>query len=316
MLEIITIVAPVFLLMVLGYGFGRTKLFPEGSSTVLIAYVWNIAIPALLFSAIAPRELPGLEQITYIGSYYLSVYAIYIAAVYLSRWMFKLTLAEQGVFAFATVFGNVGFIGIPIVEGAYGEEGLRFLLMLMSFHSFTLIPVTTILVERAKNVAGGAGMMQRTFASIRQNPIILSLFFSLLWSAFGMPFPYWLERLFELPAQSAAPVGLFAGGLALSRVKIAGDMLHSVAAVVFKLVMLPLAVFSITNFVLEMPNIMVAVATIMAAMPTGMIVYSFGAQQQVGARRAATAVLISTACSFLTIFLILAFLREQGMVPV
>ncbi len=315
MIEIITIIAPVFLLMVLGYGFGRTRLFPEGSSTIFIAYVWNIAIPALLFRAIAPRELPGIEQILYIGSYYFAVYGVYIFAVFLSRFLFKLSLAEQGVFAFATVFGNVGFIGIPIVEGAYGEEGIRFLLMLMSFHSFTLIPVTTVFVERAKNVAGGAGIMQRTFSSVRQNPIIISLALGLTWSAVGLPFPYWLDRLLELPAMSAAPVGLFAGGLALSRVKIAGDMVHSVAAVVLKLLVFPAAVFCVMYFMLDVPDTMVAVATLMAAMPTGMIVYSFGAQQKVGARRAASAVLISTACSFVTIFAILAGLKAMGMVP-
>ncbi len=77
--------------------------------------------------------------------------------------------------------------------------------------------------------------------------------------------------------------------------------------------LLPLIVFLVMHFVLDFPDIMVAVATLMAAMPTGMIAYSFGAQQQVGARRAASAVLISTACSFVTIFLILSALKYLGI---
>ena len=312
MADILTIIAPVFLLILLGYGFGRTRLFPEGSSAILIAFVWHVAIPALLFGSLAPRALPTAHEFLLVGAYYGSLYLLYGLAVLTARIVFGLTLAEQGIFALSACFANAGFIGIPIVEGAYGAEGVRLLLMLLSFHSLTLLPVTTIIVERAKASDEGPGILLRTFLSIRQNPIIIALMLGLTWSALGLPFPAWLGRVVNLPATAAAPVGLFAVGLALSRVEVAGDIKQAGIAAMLKLSVLPVLVFIVCREVLALPPTWVGVATLMAALPTGMIPYSFATQHGVGSRRAASTVLLSTVASALTLSGVLVFLRYIG----
>lgn len=312
MAEILTIIAPVFLLIMLGYGLGRTRLFPEGSSAILIAFVWYIAIPALLFRSIAARDLPHADELVLVGAYYSSLYVLYALAVLVAKYLFRLTMAEQGIFALSACFANGGFIGIPILEGAYGPEGVRLLLLLLSFHSLTLLPVTTIIVERAKNNTEGPGILARTFMSIRQNPIIIALITGLTWSALGLPFPMWLDRLTALPAGAAAPVGLFAAGLALSRVEIAGDIVQAAMATVLKLLLLPALVFVVCHFAIGLPPVWVGSATLMAALPSGMVAYSFATQHGVGSRRAATTVLISTAGSALTLSLTLVALHAFG----
>ena len=69
MIEIFTILTPVFFLMAAGYAFGRTRLFDEEKASALIAFVWYIAIPALLFRFMASRPLP-LDELLLIASYY------------------------------------------------------------------------------------------------------------------------------------------------------------------------------------------------------------------------------------------------------
>ncbi|NVJ68796.1 MAG: AEC family transporter [Alphaproteobacteria bacterium] len=313
MTEIFTIIAPVFLIMMLGYGLGKTRLFPEGASGVLITFVWYVAIPALLFRSLAPKELPHAGELLFVLAYYSSLYVIYALAMLLSRSLFKLTAAEQGTFAFVTCFGNAGFIGIPIVEGVYGEEGVRLLLMLVSFHSLTLLPITTVIVERAANRQEGPGILARTFASVRHNPILIALMVGLTWSALSLPFPHWLDKVVELPANSAAPVGLFSVGLSLSSVRIAGNITHAMLAVFLKLAMLPLTVFIASHFLFQLPDMWVGVATLMAALPSGMVAYSFASQYGIGARRSATAVLISTGLSALTLSAVLLVLKAGGL---
>jgi malonate transporter len=310
MADIFTIIAPVFLIMMLGYGMGKTNLFPEGSSKVLIAFVWYVAIPALMFRALAPKGLPSAEELIFVATYYGCLYLIYILAVFLTRNFMKLSHAEQGIFALTTCFANGGFIGIPILEGAYGDEGVRLLLVLLSFHTLTLIPVTTFIVERAQWAeAEGPGLLARTFASVRQNPILIALVAGLTWSALSLPFPHWLDKVLELPANSAAPTGLFAAGLALSNVRIAGNLAHALLSVVLKLAVLPAVVFCVAHWGLGLHTTWVGVATLMAALPSGMVAYSFATQYGVGARRAATAVLVSTGVSALTLAVILALLQ-------
>ncbi|TNE67909.1 MAG: AEC family transporter [Alphaproteobacteria bacterium] len=307
MADILTIIAPVFLLMILGFGFGKTRLFPEGASSVLISFVWYVAIPALLFRSLAPRHLPEADELLFVGGYYSAMYSVYVLAFLIARYAFGLTVAERGIFALSCCFINGGFVGIPILQGAYGDEGVRLLLMLLSFHSLTLLPITTIIVERGKAGGGGSkgGILLKTFQSIRQNPIIIALVVGLTWSALQLPFPRWLDRLAELPAQAASPVGLFAAGLALANVRIAGDLVQAGTAVFLKLLLMPVAVFAMTRFVFGLPDLWVGAATLVAALPTGMIPYSFATLHGVGARRAASTIMISTGLSAFTITTIL-----------
>ncbi|MFC3051493.1 AEC family transporter [Kordiimonas pumila] len=309
MAEIFTIIAPVFLIMLLGFGLGKTKLFPENASDTLVAFVWNVAIPALMFRAMASKELPHASEMLFVAGYYFSLYIVYAIAYFSGRWLFGFTVAEGAVFSIATCFANGAFLGIPLVEGAYGHEGVRLLLMLLGFHSLTLIPITTMIVEGASKTEDGPGMWSRTFASIRQNPILLALFTALLWSALALPFPDWLDKVLALPAMAASPVGLFAVGLTLANVEIAGNHTHSMVAVTLKLVFLPFIVFVFTRYAMHLPDLWVAVATLFACLPTGMIAYSFANRYGVGARRAATTVLVSTCFSVLTIALVLLALH-------
>ncbi|UTW55612.1 AEC family transporter [Kordiimonas sp. SCSIO 12610] len=309
MIEILTIIAPVFMLMILGYALGRTSLFPEGSSHILITFVWWVGIPSLLFRAIASSELPSYSELTLVLGYYSALYLIYFSAFYIGKLIFTQSTAEAGVFGLSTCFANGAFIGIPIIDGAYGNEGVRMLLVLLSFHTLTLIPITTFIVERAKTKGNSTGLIVRTFASIRQNPILIALIIGLCWSAFHIPVPAWLDRFLAFPAQAAAPVGLFAAGMALSYVKISGDLAQATASTFLKLIMLPIGAYIITKQVLDLPDIWVGTATLMGALPTGMIAYSFADKQGVAPRRAATTVLLSTALSAFTLSFLLFVLR-------
>lgn len=307
--DVFLIIGPVFLIMMLGFGLGKTKLFPEGSSGILIAFVWYVAIPALMFRAVAPATLPQADELLLVFGYYSALLTLYLLSVLIAKFAFKLSAAEQGIFALSAAFVNGGFIGIPILEGAFGSEGVRLLLVILSFHSLTLLTITTIIAERAAQRArGGGGVLTKTLQSLGQNPLLLALVSGLSWSALGLPFPEWLDRVLALPAQSAAPTGLFAAGLAIAGFRISGDITQALISVAFKLLLLPLMVFSMTHFVLGLPELWVGVATLTAALPTGMVAYTFGEKYGVGSRRAATTVVIGTATSIVTLSALLIWL--------
>jgi len=309
MTDSLTIIAPVFLIMILGYGLGKTRLFPEGSSAILIAFVWYVAIPALMFRSLAPKGLPAVSELWLIGAYYGALYIVYALSIFIARKALRLSAAEGGIFALVTCFANGVFIGVPVIEGAYGDEGVRLLLILLSFHSLTLLPVTTVIIERAFNETSNGSITRRIFNNIWHNPILIALLAGLAWSALSLPFPNWLDRVMELPGQAASPVGLFAAGLALSNVTVAGNLKHAMVAVSLKLLLLPIAVYCATMFVFRLPDVWVGVATLMAALPSGTIGYSFACQYDVGARRAATTVLVSTAISAVTLSIVLLLLN-------
>ncbi|WCL54442.1 AEC family transporter [Gimibacter soli] len=308
MAGILTIIAPVFLAMMLGYGLGRRGLFDESVTPALMRYVMLIAVPCLLFHSIAVRPLPGGHEMLMVGGYYGTLALVYIASMFITRFTFGSNLAEQGVFALSVCFANGMFIGYPIIEGQFGVEGVRLYLMILAFHSLTLVTATTLVMERAKAGAVSPAMIRATAISVVSNPILMALGTALVWTGLEIPVPAWLDRLTGLFGASAAPVGLFAGGLSLAGVSIAGDLRPALTATALKLLGLPVAVYAMLHFVLDLPPLWVGVATVMAALPTGIIPYTIAARYQTAPRRTASTVLISTGLSAITLVVLLSLL--------
>lgn len=219
------IIAPVFAILVLGYGLGRTQLFPENSDRAIITFVWYIAIPALLFRAMATNPTPNGSELMLIAGYYSAVFSVYFIATLVMGYVFKAPMDERASFAFSCCFANGMFIGLPIIESMYGHQGVRLLLILLSVHSFSLITASTLIVETSRQ---GSGALHKvagtTMLSLVKNPIIIALIVGVSWAALALPFPEFLDRMTSFPAAAAAPCGLFAAGMSLSNVKIAGDV--------------------------------------------------------------------------------------------
>jgi len=302
--------------MAIGWALGRTPLFSEPAgqegayAAVLIKYVNYVAIPALLIWSLAGRELPSLSESKLVLGYYAAMYLAYAFVVMVLGRAFGQTLEQRAMYALVGCFANIGFTGLPLAQSFYGDEGVRLFLVIMSFHSLTLIPITLFLVEKSRAANTGVGALARVFAGMQTNPVLLALAVGLIWSALGVPFPDWLARILSFPAQSAAPVGLFVGGLALSRVKPEGDLKQVAAIVVVKLLLIPLMVWGMTRHVLGLPDLWVHIAVTVAALPAGLIPYMLAAKMNVAPRRAASAMLISAPLSAITLIILLLLIQN------
>ncbi len=297
--------------MLLGFLLGKAPLFPEGSGVAksLSTFVWNVAIPALLIKLIANNTLPDLTELSWVISYYLCLYIVYFIAYVVIAPLVGVSLTGRGVFAFTACFGNIGFIGISIVQQLFGDEGVRSLLMIMSFHMLTLMLISILLTELTHTARKSIPVLVGTTTlALSKNPIIVTLALSVAWSATGFGIADTIMRVVELPAISAAPVGLFAVGLSLSRVQVKGIRLQTFAAMALKLILLPVLIYSSFRWVLVADPMAIKLATIAACMPTGMAAYTFAEQIGHGNKVAAASILIGTLLSLFTLTFALSLL--------
>jgi len=297
--------------MFLGYLLGKTKLFPEGAGAAksLSTFVWYVAIPALFFKLMASNSLPNITELSWVVTYYICLYIVYFSAYLIIAPLIGIPTTGRGVFAFTTCFGNIGFIGISIVQQLFGDEGIRQILLIISFHMVSLMLVSVLLTEISKTsrkriftIVGSTGL------ALTKNPIIVTLFISVAWSASGLGIPQWVMRLIELPAASAAPVGLFAVGLSLSRVPVKGIRLQAFSALAMKLILLPILVYVSFRWIIQADSMAINLATIAACMPTGMAAYTFAQQMDYGEKATAATILIGTLLSMFTLTIALSFL--------
>ena len=72
--------------------------------------------------------------------------------------------------------------------------------------------------------------------------------------------------------------------------------------------MMPVAVYSVGRFVFDLPALWLGVATLFAALPTGIMPYTFALKERLAPRRVASIILLSVILSPITLSVALWFL--------
>lgn len=313
MLQTLVIVVPVFVVILLGYGVGRTRLFSEEGVKALTGFCFYVAIPAVLFRTMGGLEGPAGFDFAIVLAFYGATLATYGLAMLTSRLVFGLKLAEQALFAAGATYSNILLLGLPLVLTAFGPAAALPQSAILGFQSVILISLTSIVVELARgDKAGGGGgiraILRSAGISLATNPVIVSMVAGILWGQTGLGLHPIVDRSLNFLGQAATPTALFALGASLTRFKLGGDMRQVATLGLFKLAVLPALVFVSCRYVFALPPLSVAVATISAAMPTGVTSFVLAMRYDTLVARIAASVIATTAISWAIAAALLAWL--------
>jgi predicted permease len=186
------------------------------------------------------------------------------------------------------------------------------MLIIIGFHSATFMPLTVALVQAGRG--GESAVMERivsVFGDVFRNPIILGILAGLVVNLVGLRLPSSVEALLGFLGAAAVPCALFAMGASLATYPLRGDVSPAVALTVLKLLVHPFLVWLVAGPVLGLDGIAVDVAIVLAAMPSAVNVYLFGARYQAAPGIAARTVLLTTVTSVLTLVAVLAMVGSR-----
>lgn len=306
---LLDVTLPVFGILGLGFAAARVRLLEAGGVRGLVLFVFNFAIPVLLFRSMAGMELPEEIPWSFLGAFYLGALTVYAAGMGLARWGWRLPLAEQAIWGMSAGFSNTVLLGIPIVLTALGPEAALPIFLIIGFHSAILMPLTVAIIHlgRGEGVPAGeqAGYVVR---EVVRNPIVMGLFLGLLANLVGLSLPGPLDRMAELLGDAAVPCALFAMGASLAAYPAGSDGVPAAVLAGLKLVVHPLIVWIMVGPVLGLEGIWVPAAVTMAAMPTGVNVYLFGARYDAAPSVAARTVLLASVGAVVTVSVLLTWM--------
>lgn len=306
MTVLLQVVVPVFGILALGFLAARLGALNEPAVRGLVLFVFNFAIPVLLFRSLAVTELPPDIQWAFLLSYYGAALTVYGLGAAAGRWIFHKPLADQAVFGMGASFSNTVLIGIPVLFTAYGDEATLPTLLIIAFHGPVLMSLTAGLIQLARVGQLSLGRQARSVAAdITRNPIILGLLSGIAMNLSGFSIPEPIDRIAQMLGSAAVPTALFALGASLAAYPLNGNAPPALLLSVLKLTVQPLLVWVLAVPVLRLHGIWVPVAVVMAAMPSGINVYLFGARYGAAPEVAARTVLVSTVGSLLTISFLL-----------
>lgn len=306
--NILSVTAPIYLLMAVGFAAVRLGWMSAADMRVLGRFVALFCVPALLFRAISRQSitevLHGDYLAVYAGGSLLAMGAVTLFALRVRGRPLSLA-AMQGLGASAS---NSAFVGYPIVAQVIGPTAGVALALCMLVENLLVLPLALALSD-----AGGPGRRARevlfgTVRSLLRNPMIWAIVAGALFSAFGLKLPGVLERTMALAAAAAPPTALFVIGGTLVGLQLEGLRADLALVAGSKLLLQPLCVLGLVLlFPLQDPSLRAA-AVLFAAMPM-LSIYPVLAQRHGHERFCAAALLVATVASFVTIS---AFI---GMIP-
>ena len=304
------IILPVFGTLGLGYAAARFGAFDEAANRGLSLFVFNFALPLMLFRAIAQAELPDAMPWGYLLSYYIGAFGVYALAMAGGRVLFGRRLDEQAVLGLGGGFSNTGMLGIPLVMTAYGPDAALPLFVMIACHSLLMLPPTTALIEAAQGKGEARGAMLLKLAkSVLGTPIIWGLSCGLAFALLGIEIPGPLDAVAKGLGSAATPCALFALGASLTRYSLGGNLREPALLVALKTVLHPLLVWLLATQVFEVPPLWVATGVLLAALPAGITPYLFAQRYGVCQSTVASAVFLSTLVSVATLSALLFVLR-------
>jgi len=291
-------VAPLFLAIFAGIIFSRTKSASEDWVEILNKYALRIGLPALVIASLLRIE-PGGEnyvRLVVVNSVYFVVCMLLAFPI---SYIFRFSKQVKRALFLILSYGNVAYLGIPVLRNAFGEAAVPVAGIISSVYIFWLLTLGITLIElNGDNNFKFRQLIVHQF----KNPLMISVFAGLLIVFFDFKLPEVLTDTIQLFASSVTAVVLFSLGIFLG-LHHAGNLKDWSSALAWSVVIMLVLPFlfylSIRNS--GMDSMQFKATILESAMPLGLTPYALAVQYKLETSLVARIVVLSTLLSMLVI---------------
>jgi len=312
--EVLSLILPIFALLVTGFIFAQLNILPEHTAEVLIQFAFHVAVPALLIGVIAQEDAEKLLNLPYIAALGGGIAAMYLAILLGALYVWKQNLGPATMLALTSVASNSGFVALPILHATLGHKGVL-PAAIANIIVVTVFLFTVPLLERAH--AQEAGERESVIAALQRialNPVILGTLIGIAWAMTGLGLPKVVSAYFNLLAGALTPCALFAIGMSirLDALRERGAMI--IFSSLVKLIALPVLVLLLCHL-FELDPLYTIAAVVCAAVPTAKTTFMLASQYGQPEEPVADTISVTTLASTLTLILWLLLLAHLYPAP-
>lgn len=303
-MEDLQVMITLFAVVIVGYVLRRLGYMGGEFDKKLSALIMDVCCPLLILSSVMGDRLPDAGLILpLLGVGFVTYVVLCVVAFTVPRLMSKDPL-EQGTIGFAMMFGNVGFIGYPIVASIFGHQAIFYAALLNMPNTFFVFTAGIMLVRG--NHSGG-GFSWRLLVS----PMMLSAYVAAIIVAFGIHVPQAIGQPVAMLGSITVPGSLLVIGSSLYGVSF-GNMLRDAKVYIttlFRLFVAPLSLYGLFRLcgVSELVN---EVNTVVIAMPVAALGTMLCMRYDRDSRLMTELTFISTVLSVVTIPLLHVFIQS------
>lgn len=291
-LSVILEVAVILILILVGYFTVKKGMFTKESLGSITSFLLYIVTPCLIVSSFLSAESGKLDGWTLLFAAVLPALSIVISIALSYLFFRREPSGRRRVLRFSMIFCNVGFMGIPLVEGIVGSEGVL-------YGSF-FIAVFNIFCWTYGYVMMGGGKVR--LKALLLNPGIIGIAIGLPLYLLDVPVPALFVEPVELISALNTPLAMIVVGGYIAQVKLRAFVsdLAVYKMAVLRLVVAPLLYLALV-WLLRPDETLLMSTVIQAATPVAANCVLFAVQYGSDAELASKSVAVSTALSVVTI---------------
>lgn len=253
-----------FVIVVVGYAAGKLRYMGGDFDRKLSSLVINWTCPALILSSSMTGDLPDRQYILPLLGISVLTYVVLTALAWgFSRLLTK-RIEHRGILSFAMVFGNVGFMGYPVVASIFGHQAVFYAAVLNVVNTFAVFTIGTMMIT------GGEGSDRKRFnKKVLYSTPMLSAYLSMLIVALGIDnIPGYVSQPLTMIGNITVPAALLIIGSSMSQLPLRALLGTPVvyATTLLRLAVLPLGVHFLCR-ALGFDPFVTNINTVVIAMP-------------------------------------------------
>jgi predicted permease len=248
--------------LIIGIVLKKSKIIPENFHTSLNAFVINISLSAFSLYYISKIELNS-SVIYPVLVVWIGIFAAILFFAGLGK-IFGWKSSLIGALIMCAGFGNTSFVGIPLIQAMYGEEGLK-TVMLVDQPGFVALSTVGILV--ANFYSGSKDSLLKHLSKILKFPPFIAFLVALLLNVFSIEIPKDFDEVLMKLGATTVPLALVSVGSQMQWEKIERkEGFHLFIGLLFKLVLLPLLILVIYKYIFHQSGDVIDICILEAAM--------------------------------------------------
>ena len=294
---------PVFLIILLGYGFVRLDFPGPAFWPLLEKMIYFVLFPILLVHSLSTAPLRSLAIAPMAGALISAVLLVSIFLVMIRPW-----LPIEGP-TFTSLFqGSIrfnGYVGLAIAASLNPQSGLA--LGALALGAMVILINVLCVVILAHYTTHEPLRWGRIFLALARNPLILGCLIGIFlnWSRWSVPSV--LQHTIDILGRAALPFGLLAVGAGLCFSHVKNNLLSLVVSVIVKLIGLPMLTW-LTCHLFHVNVQATTIAILFTALPTATSSYILARQMGGDYTLMASIITLQTVLALVTLPLMLTLL--------
>lgn len=301
MAEALAAIAPIFLLLVLGFALGRHGFPGPGFWPMAERLVYCVLFPALLIRSTAAIDADGTIPaiaLTVLGPIFLVMGLVGLAGARLGLDRLMLPAVAQ-----AATRQNV-YIAFAAALGVWGEPALAPLGIAVAAYTPGVNIASAVLLGMHGPSRASPLVLAR---ALLLNPLVLACAFGFTLGMTGLALPATLDEVLRILSLASLPLALMATGAGLRWQGMGAERAWLLATAAFKLAGQPLLTL-LVGLALGLDGLALAVVVLFAALPLSPTAYVQTRAMGGHSSFMANAVALQTVLAMLTLPVVLAFL--------